>query len=186
MAKASKKTRVVINEQLLKNDLKHYGEIFCKTVAEEAKYYIWEFAQYQIGEYYGEYNPYYYKRTDQEKNYSFHVFSERSTNGYRGGIIFDNSIIEHKGVPHKTKNGSMITEDEIEDFVWAWGYHGFEHIKYRNVDIWRPIQGEINRFSIIQQYVRGQTIDGFTLPIEKIIAKAKGKAQKGKYTMLHF
>ena len=182
---AKKSAKVVINEQLIKNDLKHYADIFCKTVAEEAKYYIWEFARYEANEYYKEYDPYYYDRTNQEKNYSFQYFSEPCSNGYRGGIVFDNSGISHKGVPHKTKNGN-ITEDEIEDFVWVWGYHGFEHLKYGNVDKWRPIQGEFNRFSIIQQYVRGETIDGYTLPIEKIIARAKSKAQKGKYTMLHF
>ena len=71
---AKKKTKVVINEQLIKNDLKHYGDIFCKTVANEAKYYIWEFARHEIDEYYKEYDPYYYDRTNQERNYSFQYF----------------------------------------------------------------------------------------------------------------
>lgn len=175
---AKKKTKVVINEQLIKNDLKHYGDIFCKTVANEAKYYIWEFARHEIDEYYKEYDPYYYDRTNQERNYSFQYFSEPSSKGYRGGIVFDNSGISHE------KAG--ISEDAIEGYVWVLGQHGQEHLKYGNVDKWRPIQGQINRFGIIQQYVQGETIDGYTLPIEKIIARAKGKAQKGKYTMLHF
>ena len=175
---AKKKTKVVINEQLIKNDLKHYGDIFCKTVANEAKYYIWEFARHEIDEYYKEYDPYYYDRTNQERNYSFQYFSEPSSKGYRGGIVFDNSGISHE------KAG--ISEDAIEGYVWVLGQHGQEHLKYGNVDKWRPIQGQINRFGIIQQFVQGETIDGYTLPIEKIIARAKGKAQKGKYTMLHF
>ena len=175
---AKKKTKVVINEQLIKNDLKHYGDIFCKTVANEAKYYIWEFARHEIDEYYKEYDPYYYDRTNQERNYSFQYFSEPSLKGYRGGIVFDNSGISHE------KAG--ISEDAIEGYVWVLGQHGQEHLKYGNVDKWRPIQGQINRFGIIQQFVQGETIDGYTLPIEKIIARAKGKAQKGKYTMLHF
>lgn len=175
---AKKKTKVVINEQLIKNDLKHYGDIFCKTVANEAKYYIWEFARHEIDEYYKEYDQYYYDRTNQERNYSFQYFSEPSSKGYRGGIVFDNSGISHE------KAG--ISEDAIEGYVWVLGQHGQEHLKYGNVDKWRPIQGQINRFGIIQQFVQGETIDGYTLPIEKIIARAKGKAQKGKYTMLHF
>ena len=176
---AKKSAKVVINEQLIKNDLKHYADIFCKTVAEEAKYYIWEFARHEMEEYYNEYTPsYYIPRTNQELNYSFQMFSEPSSNGYRGGIVFDNSGILHE------KAG--ISEDAIEGYVWVLGQHGQEHIKYGNVDKWRPIQGQINRFGIVQQYVQGQTIDGYTLPIEKIIARAKGKAQKGKYTMLHF
>ena len=175
---AKKKTKVVINEQLIKNDLKHYGDIFCKTVANEAKYYIWEFARHEIDEYYKEYDPYYYDRTNQERNYSFQYFSEPSSKGYRGGIVFDNSGILHE------KAG--ISEDAIEGYVWVLGQHGQEHLKYGNVDKWRPIQGQINRFGIIQQFVQGETIDGYTLPIEKIIARAKGKAQKGKYTILHF
>ena len=176
---AKKKTKVVINEQLIKNDLKHYGDIFCKTVANEAKYYIWEFARHEIEGYYDEYTPIYYiPRTNQERNYSFQYFSEPSLKGYRGGIVFDNSGISHE------KAG--ISEDAIEGYVWVLGQHGQEHLKYGNVDKWRPIQGQINRFGIIQQFVQGETIDGYTLPIEKIIARAKGKAQKGKYTMLHF
>ena len=159
---AKKKTKVVINEQLIKNDLKHYGDIFCKTVANEAKYYIWEFARHEIEGYYDEYTPIYYiPRTNQELNYSFQMFSEPSSKGYRGGIVFDNSGISHE------KAG--ISEDAIEGYVWVLGQHGQEH-----------------RFGIIQQFVQGETIDGYTLPIEKIIARAKGKAQKGKYTMLHF
>lgn len=183
---AKRKAKFVFNEQMLNNDIKHYAETFCKAVADEAKYYIWDFAQYQIGEYYGEYDPmYYHPRTDQERNYSFQIFSERSKNGYRGGIVFDNSLIQHKNVPHRTKSG-ILDEDDIEGFVWALGFHGFEHLKYGNVDKWRPIQGEPNRFSIIQRYAEGQTIDGFTLPIEKIIGRAKATAQKGKYSMLKF
>ena len=173
---AKRKAKFVFNEQILNRDIQHYANLFCKAVADEAKYYIWEFAQYQIGEYYDEYNPpFYYKRTGQEKRSSFQVFSERSPNGYRGGIVFDNSIILHKG--------AGVDEDYIEGMVWAEGYHGH----YKNgKNGWQPITGEPNRFGIIQRYVEGETIDGFTFPKEKIIGRAKTIAQKGRYMMLNF
>ena len=183
---AKKKGKVVFNEQVLKQDIQHYAHLFCQAVAEEAKYYIWEFAQYQIGEYYKEYDPIYYSRTGQEERWSFQIFSERFSNGYRGGIVFDNAIIQHNKVPHNLKSGGQLTEDDIEGFVWALGFHGFEHLKYGNVDKWRPIQGEPNRFDKIRQYASGQTIDGFTFPKEKIIGVAKGVARKGQYSMLKF
>jgi len=174
---AKRKAKFVFNEQILNRDIQHYANLFCEAVANEAKYYIWEFAQYQIGEYYNEYDPpFYYHRTNQEKTYSFQIFSERSPKGYRGGIVFDNSIIHHE------KAG--VSEDYIEKMVWRSGYHGY----YKNGKNgeWLPITGEPNRFGIIQKYAEGQTIDGFTFPREKIIAKAKGVAQKGQYSMLNF
>ena len=169
--------KVTFNDKVLQQDLIRFGNIFCETVAEESKYYIWQFANEQINEYYDEYEPLRYKRTDQEKKYSFHIFSERTNNSYRGGIVFDNSAIFHE------KAG--VSEDYIENMVWQLGYHGWWRSWKKAKGIeggpWIPINGEPNRFGNIQDFVKG---DEF--PKEKIMGIALSKAKKQKYSILHF
>lgn len=182
------KTKFTLNDQLLREDIRAFAYNYCKTIAEESKYYIWEFARKQITEYYAEYEPLYYDpRTNQELNYSFHYFSEKTGGGYRGGIVFDNSVIWHKN--------AGVDKDYIERMVWRLGYHGWQHARTQTkgrkkqsneTPPWIPINGEPQRFEKINNYIKGADIDGEIFPIEKIKGIAWNKAKKQKYTMLKF
>lgn len=174
---------ISINTIALQNDIKHFVEVFCEEGAKESMYLIWDFAHKQMEGYYGEYSGRIYTeemRTNQELELSYHIFNERMGDSYRGGIIFDNSIIYH---PNKGKN---IDEDYIENMVWNLGYHGHELRGRKGNEKWYPIKGEPDRFDKVRRYARGETVDGMTFPRDAVINTAMKKAKQQRYSILKF
>lgn len=121
-----------VTDGALEADIKKMRETFCKTITQKAAERIEKFAAKEMEGYYDEYEPTYYKRTNQMYNDSYKQFLPNPEgNIYRGGIEIDSSFTEHhNGFIDNLKDikgdfqSMKFSEEDIYTSVWDKGWHG--------------------------------------------------------------
>lgn len=103
----------------LEDDLRKMSEIFCNTVITKAADKITEFAEDQMYEFYAEYTPLIYNRTNQMGKSSYQKYINSEDDIYQGGIEIDSGFTSHPDV------GFNNGEDQIYINVWDLGIHGY-------------------------------------------------------------
>ena len=105
----------------LEDDLRKMGDIFCETVTTKAADIITKFAKTQMNEYYAEYTPVIYDRTNLMGGSSFQKYIDDDDDIYQGGVEINSGFTSHPGVPHK----KSFDEAQIYTNVWDLGIHGY-------------------------------------------------------------
>lgn len=146
---------VDINESAITEDLQLFYDTFSKTATKEASCEIEKFAKKEIAGYYNEYDPEYYIRTGQMRDWSYKKYNIKVGNKYReGGIAILPGFTNHEP--------KGISEAEIYESVWDLGLHGrrVNHLRFYYEGHFflvakDPvyIQGEPNRFGKIEEMV---------------------------------
>ena len=171
---------VDLNDAAITNDLQLFFDTFSKTTIREASFEIEKFAKKEMAGYYNEYDPEYYQRTGQMRDWSYKKFHFRKGNFREGGVAILSGFTNHEP--------KGISEEEIYESVWDLGLHGrrVNHLRHYG-DYLSPvakdpvyIQGEPNRFGKIEKMVASDQFQNkmFNLGVEA--------AMKQKYSVLRF
>lgn len=173
----------------LEDDLRKMGEIFCNTVVTKAADKITEFAEDQMYEFYAEYTPLVYDRTDQMRKSSYQKYIDSTDDIYQGGVEINPNFTSHPDI------GFDNGEEQIYTNVWDLGIHGYlkkapyfyintkskKGRKRIYVDTdYKAIQGKPHRINEISKKIQNP---GFQ---NRLRISGLSAMTKGKYSVLKF
>ncbi len=171
-----------ISKKLFEADIERFMRRCGEIVAIEARQRIYQYALEEMTNYYEEYTPIEYVRTNQMLLHSYIPFHEKVGNVYSGGvkIDFENPPTRHHIWGMKTttnEKGEKITnstfdEQRIYDLVWIQGKHP---VKGRDGQL---VGSGINHEDKLR--IRAYADK------EAIYQKAIAKAKKDKYSLITF
>ncbi len=169
---------VIMNEKAITKDIEKFARTCALTIIQEAAKSIKKFAYEQMVDYYDEYDPRIYVRTNQMKNSSYKPFITITGKTYEGGVIINSSHTNH--IKGKRKNGEEYTEEEVYDDVWIKGIHGWELVGYGDNAYWREISGLPDRINRLKRKAYSRDFK------RKLLSKGFEKAKSQSYSILKF
>lgn len=104
-----------INKNAIKKDVEKYLKTFAKTYADEASKELTNAASNKIGQYYKDYTPKYYDRTDDLLKNSFSKYTHNNGRKYYGGVLINSEKMQSY---HNDKAYTVAFNS------WVEGYHG--------------------------------------------------------------
>lgn len=110
----------VLNQKVLENDIQKYLYTFADSYCRDAEVEITKMAKYAIKQFYEDYTPNYYDRTDDLKNNSYTPYYHNNGKAIYGGVRINSDKMQ----PYQ--RGTKYETDPIWIAGWAWeqGYHG--------------------------------------------------------------
>ena len=156
-----------VDKVKLEKDLKKYGECFCRTYANKAADEITKFAKVAIEQFYNDYSPLYYNRTDDLKNNSYFRYYKDNGKTVRGGVRISSKNMKDY------VNGNQITSAyDVATWTWLHGYHGYlRHDPMQRIYTFPPV-------------VMVEMAIGDPVFQQKLIDTASNKAKKLNYSVL--
>lgn len=146
------KQGVDLDVKKIENDLRKFTDIYCKEVARQGSTIISEFAFKEMTEYYGEYDPRIYQRTNDMFLFSHLPYQEQKGNVYYGGIEIIPNNTDH------IKGSEKFTEQDLYDMVWIQGIHGWETVGIYPNTHWVEIKGKkVDRFERLKKRAYSKT-----------------------------
>ena len=167
-----------MNEKAITKDIEKFAKTCALTIIQEAAKSIKKFAYEQMVDYYDEYDPRIYVRTNQMKDSSYKPFIIITGTTYEGGVIINSSHTNHSR--GKRKNGEEYTEEEVYDDVWIKGIHGWEFVGYGDSAHWREINGLPDRINRLKRKAYSRDFK------RELLSKGFEKAKAQSYSILKF
>lgn len=143
--------------------LNKYSKEFCTMAVKKASKLLAKKMRYAISKYYGEYDPYYYDRTDNFKDNAFKEYTKLYGKTYEGGIKLNASYLD------TYKNKGLSMDDIYYRTMWKgehgqeklYGHSGVIKIKKTNKEMkwnnWRPIIISASPYDRIYDYLNNST-----------------------------
>lgn len=171
-------SEVIMNDKAITKDIEKFARTCAMTIIQEAAKSIKKFAYEQMVDYYDEYDPRIYVRTNQMKDSSYKPFITITGKMYEGGVIINSSHTNHSRGTRK--NGEEYTEEEVYDNVWIKGIHGWEFVGYGDNAYWREISGLPDRINRLKRKVYSRDFK------RSLLNKGFEKAKSQSYSILKF
>lgn len=110
---------MVFNQKDLEDDIQKYLYTFADAYCRDARVEITKMAKYAIEQFYQDYTPNYYDRTDDLKNNSYTPYYHNNGKAIYGGV----RINSEKMKPYQPGTKSETDPFEVASFAWH-GWHG--------------------------------------------------------------
>lgn len=112
-------------EKEIRKEIKDYLRTFAITYAKEAAKGLTETAAYAIAEFYKDYTPRYYDRTEDLLNNSYRYYYKDNGRRVYGGVRID----AEKMSPYMNNwNGGSTAPEIIAESAWVHGWHGHSNV----------------------------------------------------------
>ena len=153
----------VLNQDKLEKDLRKYLKIFAETYCKEASKELTKTAKNAIQQFYKDYTPNIYDRTEDLKNNSYKPYYHYNGRTFYGGV----RITSENMSPYQPSSQSPTDPFEVASFAWN-GWHGHP---IRCIYTTPPIQ-------IVKEKKEDKKF------LEELKSKATKEAQKQNYEIL--